>query len=118
MLKEESESVIVRKLNPGEYDKITRVWLAFSSISMEETAAMFFSTDSGTRAIFDEGYDLAREMDILHHASAQMRKAGLKKGHDALFDYCVAKQNAYEAKVHAANLGERIQNVDLVEEQK
>ena len=47
-----------------------------------------------------------------------MRQAGLENGRDALFDYRVAKADAYEKKVHAANLEGRIQNVDLVEEQK
>lgn len=118
MLKEESELVTVRKLNPGEFDKIKRVWVSFISLSMEEVVAMFFSTDNETRVLFDEGYDLLRELDILHHASAQMRQAGLENGRDALFDYCWARQNAYEEKVHAANLEGRVQNVDLVEVQE
>lgn len=118
MLKEESELVTVRKLNPGEFDKIKRVWLEFISLSMEEVTTMYFSTDSETRALFDEGYALTREMDILRHASAQMRQSGLENGRDDLFDYRVAKADAYEKKVHAANLGERLPNVVLEEEQK
>ena len=118
MLKEESELVIVRKLNPGEFDKIKRVWRTFCSISMEQVEAMYFAPDTETRAIFDEGYDLVRELDILHHASAQMRKAGLENGRDDLFNYCVAKEDAYAKKVHAANLDKRIPNAEGVEEQK
>lgn len=118
MLKEESELVIVRKLNPGEFDKIKLVWFAFISLSMEETAAMYFSTDNETHALFDEGYDLSRELDILYDAALKMKIDGLEKGQDDIFAYCRAKEKAYEAKVHAANLEGRIQNVDLVEGQK
>ena len=59
-----------------------------------------------------------KSYDILYDAALKMEIDGLKKGQYDLFAYCQAKEKAYEAKVHAANLGERLQNVDLVEDQK
>lgn len=118
MNEEEFEQILRKKIGEEAIDKVNRVWLHFYGISLEESAAMFLSPDSETRALFEEGYDMTRELDILYHASALMKQAGLKKGHDGLFDYCVAKEDAYAEKVHAANLEERIQNAEGVEEQK
>ena len=111
MNNEEVEQILRKKIGEEALDKVERVWLHFYGISLEESAAMFLSTDSETRALFEEGYDLTRELDILYHASALMKQAGLKKGHDDLFDYCVAKEDAYAKKVHAANLGKPLLNL-------
>lgn len=104
MNNEEFEQILRKKIGEEALDKIERVWLHFYGISLEESAAMFLSTDSETRALFEEGYDLTRELDILYAASHNMKINGLKNGHDDLFDYCVAKEDAYAKKVHAANL--------------
>lgn len=118
MIKEDFEKIAGKEIDEKTFDKMKMVWLTFFSISKREVVSMYFSTNSEKRSLFDEGYDLVRELDILHHASAQMRKAGLENGRDDLFAYCVAKVDAYKAKVHAANLEERIPKADLVEEQK
>lgn len=118
MNKKEFEQILGKEIDEEAFDKIKRVWLTFFSISLEEATAMYFSTDSETRSLFDEGYDLSRGLDILHRASAQMYNAGLENIRDDLFEYCIAKENAYEEKVHAANLEESISKAEGVEEQK
>ena len=59
-----------------------------------------------------------RELNILHHACTKMYQAGLKKAELDIIAYCNEKQKAYESKVHAANLEERIPKAEGVEEQK
>ena len=104
MQEEEFEQVLREEIGEKALDEIKRVWLHFCGISLEESAAMFLALDSETRALFKEGYDLSRELDVLYKAAHKMRQAGLEKGKDALFDYCLEKGKKYEERVHAANL--------------
>lgn len=90
MLKEEFEQLAGCKVDAEVYEKVIEfTYLSFWSLSLKEVAAMYVATDSETHALFDEGYALARELEILK-----------------------AKEKAYEAKVHAANLEERLSKDD------
>lgn len=108
MIKEDFEKIAGKEIDEKTFDKMKMVWLTFFSISKREVVSMYFSTNSKTRAIFDEGYDLVRELDILYDASFQMKQDGLVKGEYDLLEYCVAKEMVYEKKVHAAIPGELV----------
>lgn len=112
MIKEEFEKIAGKEIDEKTLDKMKMVWMTFFSISKREVVSMYFSTDSETLALFDEGYDLVRELDILYDASFQMKQDGLEKGQSDILEYCVAKEMAYEQKVHAAILEEYVHEAE------
>lgn len=112
MIKEDFEKIAGKEIDEKTFDKMKMVWMTFFSISKREVVSMYFSTNSEKRSLFDEGYDLVRELDILYDASFQMKQDGLEKGQYDLLEYCVAKENVYEAKVHAAIPEERVHEAE------
>lgn len=89
MLKEDFEKIAGRKIDSKEFEQMIKpIWLKFGSLSIEEVTNMYFSPDDEIKTLFDEGYELSRELDIL-----------------------LAKAKAYEKKVHAANLGKPLLNI-------
>ena len=98
MTKQEFEKLIGKSIDDDTYKNVIEfVYMSFFHMDKNDLVAMYAEDEK----LFNEGYELARELRYIHEARDKFMFSCMNKADDMLCEYCREKEEEYMARVKA-----------------